>query len=300
MKPINTTLFIGHQALEQTFLNSLKNGTMHHAYMLSGPRGVGKETFAYRCARFLFHYGLDIPDVDSLDLPSDSTVPSRMESGGLTDLKVIEKEEGKTEISVESVKSLNQFLGLTAAENSYRVVIINSIDELNRNSGNAILKMLEEPPKNTIFFLISHQKSGVLPTIRSRCNELLFSPLSDDEMNEALSYYAPEMSNLNRGRIMAVAQGSLGQALSIADGSDLLNDLDMVQADLKKGNDKTLMPFVKKVVAAEALDTVVSILLGQVKDQDLYVDILELVRQTQSLKLDKESVLLIILKKVNN
>ncbi len=179
----------GHQNIEEQLLSHYANDSMPGAYMLTGPRGIGKATLAYRFARFLLHqsdakqeaagglFGDALPSAapTNLDIPKVSDAARRIEVGSHSDMLVIEpafdekKNRYKTEISVEQIRKIGAFLSLTSAESDYKIVIIDPVDALNRNAANAMLKWLEEPPSDTIFFLVTHNAGAVLDTIRSRC-----------------------------------------------------------------------------------------------------------------------------------
>jgi DNA polymerase-3 subunit delta' len=120
-------------------------------------------------------------------------------------------------ISVDQVRSLADLFDLSPAMSDWRVVIIDSVDELEASGANALLKMLEEPPPNSLFFLVSHAPGRLLPTIRSRCRRLDFQSLDDDAMTSVLAARAPEVSPAARARIIAMALGSAGRALAFAE-----------------------------------------------------------------------------------
>jgi DNA polymerase-3 subunit delta' len=120
-------------------------------------------------------------------------------------------------ISVDQVRSLGEFLGLTSALSPWRVVVIDTIDELEPAGANALLKILEEPPANTLYFLISHAPGRLLPTIRSRCRRLDFQALEDDAMAAVLEAQAPDVSAAEHQKIISMSFGSAGRALAFAE-----------------------------------------------------------------------------------
>jgi len=198
--------FFGHSKAEETFLSAWQSGKMHHAWLLTGPKGIGKATFAYRAARFIFNEGFgawgmaggdsllgDHFGPSSLDVSPDSHAAKLVANYAHPNLLAIDRpydqktKKFRTEITVDEVRKTVRFFGSTAGENSWRVCIVDPADDLNGNAANALLKILEEPPKHAIFFLVSHAPGRLLPTIRSRCRRLSFAPLENPVLSEALT-----------------------------------------------------------------------------------------------------------------
>lgn len=175
MTPRENTALIGHASACALIEGALAEGRMHHAWLITGSKGIGKATLAYHIARTLLGGG--------------EGAQRRIATGAHPDLLVIEpefdekKQEQKTEIRVEQVREVGAFLSLTPAESAWRVVIVDSADALNANGANALLKLLEEPPARAVLLLISHTPARLLPTIRSRCRQLRLSPLSPQEFS---------------------------------------------------------------------------------------------------------------------
>lgn len=232
--PRNNPAFLGHEGVEKSLLGDFQAGRMPHALILAGPTGIGKATLAFRLARFLFSQadtaqgaGLfgDEPATTSLYVAPENPVFRRVASSGHADLLTIEREfdekKGrlKTEISVESVRRIHPFLRLTAAENGWRVVIIDSAEYLNTSSQNALLKILEEPPEKAILILTTGQPGSFLPTIRSRCRMVHMEPLSEQVISALLDKIVPGLSGEEKASLSRLAQGSIGKALQFhADG----------------------------------------------------------------------------------
>jgi DNA polymerase-3 subunit delta' len=197
---------------------------LHHAWLLAGPKGVGKATFAHAAARRVLADAAGPPfEASGIDTPDDHPIVKLVEAGSHPDMRRLERlVNEKTgnlsrNISVEQVRQLGEFLGLTAALSQWRVIVINSVDELEISGANALLKILEEPPLNTIFFLVSHAPGRLLPTIRSRCRRLDFQALDDGAMASILETYAADISTAERQRIIAMSFGSAGRALAFAE-----------------------------------------------------------------------------------
>lgn len=210
----NTKLF-GHEETESMLLRDLESGKLPHGVILSGARGAGKATLAYRFARTLLSGRTD------MELSTEDPIFRRIAAGSHTDLLVIEllydpkKDEYASEISIEQSRTIAQNLSLTPAEGQWRVVIIDSANALNTKSANAILKILEEPPPQTILMLIAHNVGGLLPTIRSRCRVIPLKPLSQKNFAKCLHHIAPEISGEEITALGIISDYSPGIALEL-------------------------------------------------------------------------------------
>jgi len=217
-------MIIGQDRAVEQFSASWKRATLHHAWLLAGPKGVGKSTFARAAAkRVLAEAAGPLVDAPGLETPEDHRISRLVEAGSHPDLRWLERlVNEKTDnlarnITVDQVRSLSDLFDLTPALSPWRVVVIDSIDELEKAAANALLKMLEEPPANTIFFLVSHAPGRLLPTIRSRCRRLDFQSLDDEAMTSILAKLLPEQRDFERARLVAGADGSIGRALAMAE-----------------------------------------------------------------------------------
>ncbi len=221
------TLF-GQDAAEATFLDAWAAGRMHHGWLITGARGVGKATLAWRIARFLLStpgqgddglFGAPQPPA-TLDVPADHPVSHRISAlaePGLFLLRRVWDEKRralKTVITVDEVRRLKSFFNLSATDGGRRVVIVDSADEMNPNAANALLKLLEEPPANAVLLLVAHQPSRLLPTIRSRCRELRLTTLGPDDMAAAMNAAGAETSQPQA--LAALSGGSVGEAIRLA------------------------------------------------------------------------------------
>jgi len=216
-------VIVGQDRAVGQFSDAWKRGALHHAWLLAGPKGVGKATIAREAATRVLADAAGPPvDAPALETPEDHRIARLVEAGSHPDLRWLERlVNDKTNnlarnITVDQVRSLGDLFDLTPALSPWRVVVIDSIDDLEKSAANALLKMLEEPPANTIFFLVSHSPGRLLPTIRSRCRRLDFQSLDDDAMTSVLAKSLPDQKDFERARVIAVADGSAGRAIAMA------------------------------------------------------------------------------------
>lgn len=222
--PRANPLLLGHERAEATLSGALRSGRMHHAWLMTGPGGIGKATLAFRFARRLL---AGIPAEPTLALDPADRVFRRVAAGTHADLLTIEREWDDTkkrlrsEIVVDAVREASDFLRRTPAEGGWRVVVVDGAEELNRNAANALLKILEEPPARAILLLVCAAPGRLMPTIRSRCRRLVLAPLAPEPMAALLGTYRPDLSPDERGRLAAIAEGSPGRALRLAEEEGL-------------------------------------------------------------------------------
>ena len=228
--PRETSSLHGHAEAEQAFLDAYR-GRMPHAWLIGGPRGVGKATLAYRMARFAFaHPDQASPQVrkaTSLALPADHTAVRRVAAQGHPDLLALERVEddkGKIPmfIPVDMVRKTIGFFGSTAGEGGWRVCIVDSADELNAAGANALLKILEEPPAKALLLVVSHAPGRLLPTIRSRCRRLTLRPLAANDVARASAEALGRSADEAEIKAAALAaDGSVARALELLGGAAL-------------------------------------------------------------------------------
>ena len=233
--PRETLQLFGHQAAEAEFLSAFNTGRLHHGWMITGPRGLGKATLAWRMARFLLataegaEAGLfgAAPAPQSLEIDRDDPVARRIQALSEPRLFLLRRPFDdkaarlRQEITVEEVRRMKSFFTLSAADGGRRVAIIDSVDEMNVSAANALLKLLEEPPEAVTLILISHQPFRLLPTIRSRCRELRLSPLGPEDLAAALEQAGGAVEPDAAQALAELATGSVGEAFRLTNNAGL-------------------------------------------------------------------------------
>lgn len=248
--PRATPLLYGQKAAEAALLDAFATGRMHHGWLFTGPRGVGKATLAWRMARFLLATpdpaGADAglfgaaPTPDSPDIPADHPVARRLAALAEPGLFLLrrawdeDRDRLKAQITVDEVRRMKGFFALSAADGGRRIAIVDAADDMNPNAANALLKILEEPPAGAVIFLIAHQPSRLLPTIRSRCRELRLAPLGPADIARALDQAG--VTAEDPAALAELAGGSAGDAIRLIghDGLALYREIAALFATLPR------------------------------------------------------------------
>src|SRR5579872_2255948 len=223
-EPRANPLLLGHEKAELALVEAMRSRRMHHAWLITGPDGVGKATLAYRFARRLL---AGMPAEDSLALEPTHPVFRRIAAGGHADLLTVElaydekRRRMRTQIAVEDIRRIGTFMTLTPAEGGWRIAIVDGAEEMNQSSSNALLKILEEPPRRALLILTCAAPGRLPATIRSRCRRLRLDPLPAAKMDQLLQTYLPTLGADERGRLVTVAEGSPGRALLLAEEEGL-------------------------------------------------------------------------------
>ena len=220
---------VGHEAAERELRRLDEIGRLPHAILLSGPRGIGKATLAFRLARFLLARGEERGSTADGGLAIDpaSGAFRRVAAGGHADLLTVERAYDprrrrlRSEIVVEDAREITGFFRLTAAEEGWRIVVVDGAEEMNHSAANALLKVLEEPPRQAVLLLVSHSPGQLLPTIRSRCRRFPLAPLGCPVVMQLLGRYRPELAKPEAEALAALSDGSIGRALELADAGGL-------------------------------------------------------------------------------
>lgn len=220
------TPLVGHAAAQAAFTAALGSGSLHHAWLLAGPEGVGKATFAQAAAlRMLAEASGGPPLPPGLDVPETHPMRALIAAGSHPDLRVLTRlaktsdtgaETVARSITIDQVRALLPMFATTPSLGGRRVVVIDVIDDLERGGANALLKSLEEPPAGTVFLLVSHAPGRLLPTIRSRCRTLRFGALDDAEMLQVVRAALPQADEEEIAATARVGGGAPGRALRYA------------------------------------------------------------------------------------
>jgi DNA polymerase-3 subunit delta' len=221
---------VGHRAAATELHEAYRSGRMHHGYMLTGPKGIGKATLAFRFARFALSHPrpaeAPAPSGTPLD-PVDPRVSAMIAAGAHPNVlhlrrPWIEKDRKlATVLTVEEVRRAVGFFGTAAGTAGPRICIVDAADDMNPAAANALLKMLEEPPPRTLFLVLSHAPGGLLPTIRSRCVRLPMTALDADEIDRAVTELGLEVEEARKPALAAVAEGSVRRACELIESDGL-------------------------------------------------------------------------------
>lgn len=241
------TSLLGHDEQARTLLGAARSGRLHHGWILAGPRGIGKASFARAMALRLLAEaaGPAIPG-EGWDVPQDHPIRRLFEADAHPDyaeLFCLEKESGTARnITVDQIRGLQRLIQSAPSMSTRRIVVIDSADDLERGAANALLKNLEEPPAGMLFLLVSHAPGRLLPTIRSRCRTLRFGTLGDDAMRAILRAADDALTPKELDALIHAGEGSPGQALRYAGLAiaDMEASLAAIAADGDPGNRQRL------------------------------------------------------------
>ncbi len=248
--PQSNSYLMGHDSAVNMFLSAFKTGTIHNSWLILGPQGIGKATFAFKIARFLLSADINKKEeYNSINITENHPVFKLVSSNSHPDLKIIERDFIETDkkkvikaikdgealdetelqnlkkssvIKVDDIRTVNEFLSKKSFDGNWRIVIIDSADDMNSNAANALLKVLEEPPYKSILLLISHNPNKLLPTIKSRCAKINLSPLNDDDVASLLRRYRSNLSEVQIKELAKICSGSIGKAINYADNDGLI------------------------------------------------------------------------------
>lgn len=257
------TSLTGNAAAKAAFRAAMSGGQLHHAWLFAGPEGVGKASFARLAAMRMLAEAAGARDLpDEFAVPEDHPTRRMIEAGAHPDYRVLErlpKDPDKPDqniarsIPIAQVRGLNPMFATKPSMSARRVVVIDSIDDVERpGAANALLKNLEEPPEGTIFLLVSHSPGRLLPTIRSRCRLLRFDPLSEAEVAGVLRAELAEASAAEIDALVRAGGGSPGKALGFA-GLDLATlDGEMAAIAARGDADNAIRARLAKTLGAKA------------------------------------------------
>lgn len=225
LRPRETEGLVGHRAAQDAFAAGIRDGRLHHAWLIGGPTGIGKATMAYRVARRLLAYPRG-GGPDTLDVAADDPVRGKIAGLSHPNLVALRRHRTQgakalpTKISVDVVRRALNLFSATAADSGWRICILDSAEDLNANAANALLKVLEEPPPRALFLILAHQPGRLLPTIRSRCRSLMLRPLSGEEVAQVVRGLPPPFPQPDEAalaRAITLCEGSVARALAMLD-----------------------------------------------------------------------------------
>lgn len=255
--PAESLSLFGHDAAQDFLARAYKTGKSHHAILIEGPEGIGKATLAFRFANHVLAYPEPSDAPDRLSSPDPNAMHYRQVASGASHNLIhlsrpFDEKAGrlKSAITIEEVRKAGRFFAQTSGSDNWRIAIVDTADDLNRNAANAILKMLEEPPRRAMFLVLSHAPGRLLPTIRSRCLPLALRPLGDADLERALSALGFEVDAQGREALFSQAGGSVSEALKLVNygGLEILSAFDTVVAQQPGGQQRLDM-----IKLAEAL-----------------------------------------------
>ena len=220
--PVRNDRLFGHEEAEAFLAQSYRSGKGHHAILIEGPEGIGKATLAFRFANHILNHPDPANAPERLEDPDPTSIVSRQLASGASHnllhlTRPVDEKTGRVKgaITVDEVRKAGKFFAQTSGTGNWRIVIIDPADDLNRNAANAILKILEEPPRRSLFLVLTHAPGKLLPTIRSRCLPLRLKPLEPAALRQALDHLGFDLESENAARVLAAANGSVAEALKL-------------------------------------------------------------------------------------
>lgn len=257
--PESNTVLFGHGAAEQFLADSYRKNRLHHAILIEGPEGIGKATLAFRFANHLISHPVAAKAPLTIADPDPNTSVSRQISSGASHnilhiRRPVDEKTGKVKnvITVDEVRRVGRFFSQTDGSGNWRIAVIDPADDLNRNAANALLKILEEPPKKALFLVLSHAPGRLLPTIRSRCMKLELSRLKQSDLSDVLNHLGVKL-DLDSG--YEASEGSAARALVMANygGIDIARTFDSLM-DRRAIDDRAEIHKLAQVLSAKDRD----------------------------------------------
>jgi DNA polymerase III subunit delta' len=254
----------GHDEALEFLAQTYRSGKSHHAILIEGPEGIGKATLAFRFANHVLSHADPKSAPETIGPPDPGSLAYRQIVAGASHnllhlTRPYDEKAGrlKQAITIEEVRKAGKFFAQTSGSDNWRIVIVDTADDLNRNAANAILKILEEPPKRAMFLVLSHSPGKLLPTIRSRCLPLKLRPLSGDDLQLALSGLGFEIAAEHREQLVRQSGGSVAEALKLVNygGLDILAAFDEVLL-AKNADQRRALHKLADALSARGSDTI--------------------------------------------
>jgi DNA polymerase-3 subunit delta' len=271
--------FFGNAEALARASRAVRSGRPPQGWLITGPPGVGKATLAYRVARYLLRYGATEQGPEDLAIDPSDAVSKQVTAGAHPGLRTLKRginpKTGKlmTETSVDVIRHLAGFFGMTSGAGGWRIAIIDTADEMSDEAANALLKALEEPPSRAMLMLLSNTPGKLLPTLRSRCQRLDLRPLSEQDVAAGLAAYLPQAKENDRAALAKLSGGSIGAALPLADegGMALAREAERIVEHAAKPDIAALLALGDRVRKPDDLsafgDLLVQALTDRVRDR---------------------------------
>lgn len=262
-RPREQDALIGHAEAQAAFRDAIASGRLHHAWLIGGPRGIGKATLAYRVARWLIAHPGARSAPESLAVDPAHPVARQVAALSHPNLVALRRTRAAnaktlaTKISVDAARNALELFGATAGNAGYRICIVDSAEDLNANSANALLKMVEEPPPRSLFLIVSHAPGRLLPTIRSRCRALTLRPLEEDDVARVIGRFAPPFVQPDAdtlARAAGLSEGSVAGAVALLDPvrANLVAEVETLLARLDQPDWRRILALAEKLSARES------------------------------------------------
>ena len=265
--PEEQPFWYGDTAPESALLDAYRSGRMHHAWLLGGPKGVGKATLAFRFARFVLAnpdpHAAAVTAATDLSVPETHPAFRKVANRAHPNLLVLERpwdeqnKRFKTVVAVDEIRRTIAFFGLTSGEDNWRLAVVDPADDMNDASANALLKVLEEPPKRSLFLIVAHAPGRALPTIRSRTRRLDVPPLAPEAIAAAFRDHGEDgVSDADLALAGQLAGGSLRRAIGLVEGGGIetYRDLTKLLARLPEVDVEAMHAFADAVSGRRADD----------------------------------------------
>ncbi|MGU3537810.1 DNA polymerase III subunit delta' [Methylobacterium sp. A54F] len=267
-RPRETTRLVGHAAAEAAFAEAIRAGRLHHAWLIGGPPGIGKATLAYRVARWLLANPGSAQVPDRLDVPAEHPAARKVAALSHPNLVALRRHRQPgakgtpqkalpTKIPVDAARRALDLFGATAGNAGYRICVVDSAEDLNPNSANALLKMLEEPPPASLFLIVSHAPGRLLPTIRSRCRALALRALAPEAVAGIVAgfpapFAAPAPDIL--ARAAAASEGSVAKTVAMLDPATaaLVAEVEALLARLEQPDWRRILALAERLAGRDA------------------------------------------------